>query len=399
MGAAADVEFGVQHRFHLRLAHAESAGSGKTRQQVALLALLHAAGRFHGALTDHLVQRLAVTAPLHGLHHEVFSGDKGEVLPHGAVHDLFVDVQAVGDVPGKAQNGIGAQEPLRHGDAAVGGVVQRALHPLYTGRHGGVHGVGHQVAAQRANALAAHGVALVGHGGGTDLVLLKRLLNLTVVLEKADVIGHAVKALGDGGEDIQNTAVHLAGVGLATDAAAAFKAERCAELAVELRDLLLIALEQLHKACLGAGGAPGAAELHGADDKVQLLQVKEQVLEPQRCPLANGDQLGGLIVGIAQGGGCLIFLREFGEVAHHCQQLTPQVLQSLAVEDEVGIVCHIAAGGAQVNDAGGGGGRLAVGVNMGHNVMAHFLFPLGGKVKVDVGNVGFQLRHLPGGDG
>ena len=67
-------------------------------------------------------------------------------------------------------------------DAAVGGVVQRPLQPLNGGGHGRVHGVGHQVAAQGADALGAHGVALVGHGAGADLVLFEGLLHLPVML-------------------------------------------------------------------------------------------------------------------------------------------------------------------------------------------------------------------------
>ena len=52
-----------------------------------------------------------------------------------------------------------------------------------------------------------------------------------------------------------------------------------------------------------------------------------------------------------------------------------------------------------MDDAGGGGGRLAVGVHMGHDIVADFLLPRGGAVVVNVGDVGFQLRHLLGGDG
>ena len=51
----------------------------------------------------------------------------------------------------------GAEESLRYGDAAVGGVIQRAFQPLYGRRHGGVYGVRDQKAGQRTDSLTAHG--------------------------------------------------------------------------------------------------------------------------------------------------------------------------------------------------------------------------------------------------
>ena len=52
-----------------------------------------------------------------------------------------------------------------------------------------------------------------------------------------------------------------------------------------------------------------------------------------------------------------------------------------------------------MDDPRRGGGRQTVGVDMGHHVMADFLFPLLCGSVVDVGDVGFQLRHLLCGDG
>ena len=52
-----------------------------------------------------------------------------------------------------------------------------------------------------------------------------------------------------------------------------------------------------------------------------------------------------------------------------------------------------------MEDAGGRRGRLAVGVDVGHDVMAHLPLPRGGHLVVDVGDVGLHLLHLPGGDG
>ena len=219
------------------------------------------------------------------------------------------------------------------------------------------------------------------------------------MLEKADVVGHAVAALGNGGEAVQDAAVRLSGIGLATDGITLLKAEFCGDLPVHLVNLGAVSIEQVHKAGLCAGGAPAAQELHVVQDEVQLLQVGEQVLHPEGGPLAHRHQLGGLIVGIAQGGGGLVLLCKFTEVRHHSQQLSPEIPQALPVDDEIRVVGDIAAGGPQVDDPRGGGGRLAVGVDVGHHVVADLLLPRRSRLIVDVGDVGLQLRHLLRGDG
>ena len=219
------------------------------------------------------MELLPVAAALDGLHHQVLRGQEGHILPDGLVHHLFVDPQAVCNVLGQAQNGVGAQKALGHGQAAVGRVVQGALHPLDGGSHGSIHGVGHEIAAQGADALTAHGVALIGHGRRADLVLLKGLLQLTVVLQQADVVGHAVDALSHRRQAVQNPGIYLPGVGLAADGEAGVKAEPGSDAAVHLVNLCLIALKEIHEAGLGAGGAPAAQKAQAPQDKIQLLQV------------------------------------------------------------------------------------------------------------------------------
>ena len=97
-------------------------------------------------------------------------------------------MQAVRHALAQAQHRVGAEEALRQRDAAVGRVVERALKPLGAGRDGGILQVADDVARQGGDALAAHGVALIGHGRRADLMLLERLFYLFHVLEQTDVI-------------------------------------------------------------------------------------------------------------------------------------------------------------------------------------------------------------------
>ncbi len=99
-------------------------------------------------------------------------------------------------------------------------------------------------------------------------------------------------------------------------------------------------------------------------------------------------------MGIAQSGQGLVFRCEPAQIPQDRAKLAPEVLQSVPVKDEIGVVGDVAAGGPQVDDARGGGRGLAEGIDVGHHVMADFLFPLRRAVVVDVGDVGGQLVHL-----
>ena len=214
------------------------------------------------------------------------------------------------------------------------------------------------------------------------------------MLQQADVIGHAVGALGDTAETGEDAAVHLAGIGLPAYREAGGKSELRRDTAVHLVNLLRVAVEKLHKAGLGAGSAPTAQKAQRGQNVIQLLHVRQQVLHPQSGPLAHGDGLRRLIVGVAQCRRGGVFFREGRQIHQHRQQLSPQIDQSVPVQDQIGVIRDVAAGGAQMDDARRRWGRLAVGVHVGHHVVAHLPLPLGGDIVVDVGDVGLQLRGL-----
>ena len=218
------------------------------------------------------------------------------------------------------------------------------------------------------------------------------------MLQKPNVVCHAVAALGDGRQAVQDAAVKLPGIGLAADVEALTKAKVRADAAVHLVNFRRIPVKQLQKARFRAGGSPAAQKFHGFHHKIQLHQVADKVLHPQCRPLANRDQLGGLIMGVAESGGRLVRFRETGKVGDDLQQLSPEVFQAVPVENDVGVIGDIAAGGAQMDDTGGGGRGLAVGIHVSHHVVADFLFPRRGTGKVDVRDVGFQFFNLLFGD-
>ena len=218
------------------------------------------------------------------------------------------------------------------------------------------------------------------------------------MLQQPNVVCHAVAALGDGRQAVQDAAVQLPGIGLAADVEALTKAKVRADAAVHLVDFCRIPVKQLQEAGFRASGSPAAQKFHGFHDKIQLYQIADEVLHPQRCPLAHRDQLGGLIMGVAQSGSRLERFRETGKVGDDLQQLSPEVFQAVPVENDVGVIGDVAAGRAQMDDTGGGGRGLAVGIHVRHHVVTDFLFPRRGTGEVDVRDVGFQLLDLLFGD-
>ena len=100
------------------------------------------------------------------------------------------------------------------------------------------------------------------------------------MLQQADIVGHAVSALGDAAEAAEDAAVHLAGIGLSAHREAVGKSELRRDTAVHLVDLLRVAVEKLHKAGLGAGSAPTAQKVQRGQNVIQLLYIRQKILHP-----------------------------------------------------------------------------------------------------------------------
>ena len=225
-------------------------------------------------------------------------------------------------------------------------------------------------------------------------MILEGLLDLPVMLQEAQILGHAVQALADGTQAGKNPAVELPWIGLAADVKEPREAEAVPQAPVQLLDLFPVALKELQEAGLAPRGAPAAQEGNMGQDEIQLLQIRRQILQPEGGALSDGDRLGRLIMGVAEGGEGLVFVCEGGQIRHDAQQLPAEIPQGVPIEDQIRVIGHVAAGGPQMNDAGGFRRRQAVGVDVGHNVMADFLFPGRGGVKIDVVNFPLQGRHL-----
>jgi len=183
------------------------------------------------------------------------------------------------------------------------------------------------VAAQGADALGAHGVALVGHRAGADLFASERLLALVERLQKPDVLRELVGALRDAAEHRKHAAVQLSRVGLPADRVDRLQPHLFGDALFQLQHLLAIAVEKRQEAGLGAGGALGAQQLHRAQRVVEVLHIHQEVLHPKGCALAHRHRLRGLQVGEAQRGQVLVPEREGAKAAKRLHQLAADQLE------------------------------------------------------------------------
>ena len=78
----------------------------------------------------------------------------------------------------------------------------------------------------------------------------------------------------------------------------------------------------------------------------------------------------------------------------HAHQLVQHQVRGLANLDQIGVVAHIARGGAQVDDGHGLGAKLAKGVDVGHDIVSQLLLLGFGKLVVDVVNVSLHFGDL-----
>ena len=160
----------------------------------------------------------------------------------------------------------------------------------------------------------------------------------------------------------------------------------------------MIAVEKGQEARLGAGGALGAAEAERRQTMLDLVEVEDEIIAPQAGALAHGGQLGRLEVGEAERRQVAPADGEPRQGVDDADQPVAQHRQPLAHQYQVGIVGDEAAGGAEVEDGAGAGGGLAVGVDVGHHVMAQPALVEVGAGEVDVVGVGAQLGQLGVGD-
>ncbi len=340
---------------------------------------------------------LAALAPFHAGHEDLFRGHEGQLGKQVLFDLLRVDDHISGNIDVQLEDRVAEQEGLGQVHAADGRVVQGALEPL-VGRGGReIGGQAHEFAGEAGHPLAAHGVALVGHGRAAHLLALERLLLHLQVGQEPQVHRELVRRGGDAGQGFGDLHVELARVGLAGDCEHLVKADLLRHPPVQLAHPGVVTVEQLDEGGLGAHRALGAAGLDLAFQLLHVVQVHEQILEVEGGPLAHRGRLGRLVVSEAERCQILVFLCKISEIGNDLDQRPLDQGERALLDEQVGVADHELRGGAQVDDRLGQRALLTVGEHVRHDVVADLAFLGPGQIVVDIVHVGLQLGdHVRG---
>ena len=148
------------------------------------------------------------------------------------------------------------------------------------------------------------------------------------------------------------------------------EAERGGDHAVEGLDLGVIPVEQGQEAGLGAGRPLDAQEPELGASTLDFPEVEDQLVAPERRPLAHGHELGRLEVGVAQAGKVLPPDGEVREGVDRRDEPVADQVKGFSDQDQVGVVGHVTTRRAQVDDRAGRRRRIPQRVDVGHHVVA-----------------------------
>ena len=126
-------------------------------------------------------------------------------------------------------------------------IIESSLEPLSSIGVGGILVEVGKVTTETSDSLTAHGVSLVRHSRGSNLVLLEWFLHFLGRSEMSDITSNTLDGSTQTREGIGNSEVYLSGVGLSADIVAFWEAGLLAKEGVQFINLLSIAVEDLHE--------------------------------------------------------------------------------------------------------------------------------------------------------
>ena len=234
------------------------------------------------------------------------------------------------------------------------------------------------------------------HCAASNLVLLKRLLELLEHRKMTDVDTNALTSRSERAQRVGHINIDLPRVCLAGDDVRRIEASLLSNKFIETLDLVVVTFEDLKERGLGTGSTLDTTETQVLTGPLQVPEVHQQILDPKAGSLANCHELRRLPVGETQARQVLVFLGESGQLVDHDCELGNEDIETIAEEDKVGIIGAVARSGTPVDDTGRGGGNLTVGVNVGHDIVSPALFLLSSNCKLVILNDEVSLHLLNG---
>ena len=290
-----------------------------------------------------------------GLHgdglHEVVCAFAGEALVDEGGHDTLREDDLVGqvdvfqhvlrendevfeDVTEAVEHVVEEDSGVWEHDALSGGVGDVALVPERDVLVGADH-VAAEDSRAAAHVLAADGVALVGHRGGSFLTLSEGLLGLAEfrTLPVAHFDGHLLHGGGD-----ERESAHIVGVAVALQHLRGDTGGMDAELLAD------VVLHERWGVGEVAYSAADLAALHIGGGHLETLDVAAHLLEPQ-CPLqSEGGDVGVYAVRAPDARRVLELVSAFLENLDEPLEILAQYVVGLLDEVSVGGIDHIGGG-------------------------------------------------------
>lgn len=211
-----------------------------------------------------------------------------------------------------------------------------------------------------------------------------------------NVNANALAGRAERAKGIANIDINLTGVGLGGNDVRRLETSLLGDQLIQLLNLLMVALEDLEERGLSTGGTLDTTEAQIIASPLEVLQVHEQVLDPQGGTLSDGNKLSGLSVGEAQAGQVLVLLSEGRQLVNDNSKLGDKDIESVTEEDQVCVVGAVAGGGAPVDDSGSSRSDLTIGMDVSHDIVSTALLLLSGNLEFVVLNGEVSLHLLNG---
>lgn len=215
-----------------------------------------------------------------------------------------------------------------------------------------------------------------------------------------DVNANALTGGTERTKSVGDINIDLTRVCLAGDDESGAEASLLGNKLVQALNLGVVTVEDLQERRLSTGGTLDTTEAQVIAGTLKVAQIHQQILDPETSTLANGHQLGGLTVSEAQTREVLVLLSELGQLVDDNSQLGDEDVETVAEQDQIGVVGTVARGSTPVNDTSGGGGNQAKGMDVGHDIVSPALLLLGGNGELVILDnlVGLHLLDSLGGD-
>lgn len=105
----------------------------------------------------------------------------------------------------------------------------------------------------------------------------------------------------------------------------------------------MVASEDSQERSLGSRGSLGTAETKVVAGAGEVAEIPEEVLEPEAGTLANGGELGGLVMSVAKGSEVFVLDGEFAEFVDYISEFGEDDIEALFEEDQVCVVGAVTA--------------------------------------------------------